>query len=199
MPWHKLLLFLFLPLLHACSSSSVLRQTGYHQRIWAIGHPCKVSMAMKTTRLVLSDLSTYKYHHALDTFETGGLYDAFRHLYWSAKLTAAIGSRKASRLLEAHEKDNHLFFCRGKNEHGSRPDSMQCVMDRLNNECGIEIGKTSSPDSLVIRSLDAIKLGKAYMLNLNGKGQYLDCNGNLIDRKLYKEKWYIPVCLKKTL
>ncbi len=198
MPWRRLFPVLILPLLHACSIPSVLRQTGYHQRVWALGHPCKVSLAMKTTRRVLSDLSAYKSHQALDTFETGGLYDAFRHLYWSAKLTATIGSKKASRLLEAHEKDNQLFFLRGKNEHGSRPDSMQCVMDRLNNRLGIEIGRTSSPDSLVLHSLEAIISGKAFMLHLNKKGQYLDCKGNLIDRKLYEGKWYIPVCLKKT-
>lgn len=137
----------------------------------------------------------------LDTLESGGKLDAFRHAYTMAFLARSIKAKKLKKLGVAHEKGNKRQFDENSLEFGERPDSMACEMDLRNNELGFLIGsqnKTSSNEELKELVIYQIQNGKAWYLKRNLRNEYVDCEGKTIDFSRFIVKWYIPKCLIKT-
>ncbi|MES2133381.1 MAG: hypothetical protein V4506_13620 [Bacteroidota bacterium] len=137
----------------------------------------------------------------LDTLANGGKLDAFRHTYAMAFLARKIKVKKLRKLGIAHEKGNKKQFKKHQTEDGERPDSLACEMDLRNNELGILLGsgnKALKDAELKLLVINAIKEGKAWYLKRNERFMYVNCNHELLEMRLYSQKWYVPKCLIKT-
>jgi len=137
----------------------------------------------------------------LDTLESGGKLDAFRHTYTMAFLARSIKTKKLKKLGIAHEKGNKRQFIKNSLEFGERSDSLACEMDLRNNELGFVIGsqnKVSTNEELKQLVIQEIQNGKAWYLKRNSRNEYVDCEGKIIDFGRFIVKWYIPKCLLKT-
>jgi len=135
---------------------------------------------------------------ALDNFNNGGKLDAFRHVFFMAVFSQKIKAKKIKKLGIAHEKGNYRQFKKHQNEEGEQPDSLSNVMDLKNNELGLIIGAENKKlplDELKLKVIKEINAGKATIIKRNSNGHYVDCNNQLIDQKLYVNKWYVPKCL----
>ena len=168
---------------------------------WAMAHPIAAIKAKHHLKEIIIIYKEVKLSKILDTINSGGKLDAFRHTFAMAYLVRFIGERKLKTLGIAHEKDNKLIFYKGKSEDGERADSLSCEMDLRNNELGYSIGvqyKTQNINDLKQIVLNQILMGNAWHLKKNNQSQYLSCNDEIIDIKNYKDKWAIPKCLIKT-
>ena len=137
----------------------------------------------------------------MDTLESGGKLDAFRHSFTMAYLVRFISVKKLRLLGIAHEKGNKLSFYKNNLEFGDRPDSLTCVMDLRNNELGFLIGKENkrrSINELKVIMINEIVIGNAWYLLRNSKHEYTQCNGIPIVVNDFKKQWFIPKCLIKT-
>ena len=110
---------------------------------WAFFHPFagkKIQKHLKDAMIVYHSVKSSK---LLDTIESGGTIDAFRHAYTMAYLSQYVKINKLRKLGKAHERGNEYFFYKNHQEFGERADSLACVMDLRNNELGFEIGKNN--------------------------------------------------------
>ena len=163
-----------------------------------IAHPFVAGKAQKISTEASEVAKSMKGKAGLDNFETGGSADAFRHGYWMARLTQEIGPRRASLLGKAHEKTNYRQFKKGKNEDDILPDEASSDMDFLNNDAGIEAGKRNPdamPEKISEIIVEMISEGKMYIISRDSSGNFLDCNGEVINLDLYKGKWQNPKCV----
>lgn len=171
---------------------------GKYQKRWVLFHPFIAKKAYHITQKALAITNEIKKDTVLDQDENGGQVDAFRHAYWMALLGQKIKFRKAYKLGIAHEKDNKCDFEKGKLEEKALPDSLSSVMDLENNLDGIKLGKAnkkSDKEELRILVVKEIKAGKMKVLMKDRSGNYLSCDGKIIDMNLWKGKWGIPKCL----
>jgi hypothetical protein len=165
---------------------------------WGIWHPFA---AIKVKKMYSNAQVIYKQPTiklALDSFNNGGKLDAFRHAFFMAAFAQKIKTKKLKKLGIAHEKGNYRQFKKNKKEEGEQPDSLSNVMDLKNNELGLNIGtenKKLSLDELKQKVIKEINAGKAIIIKRDNNGHYVDCNNQLIDQKLYVNKWYVPKCL----
>ena len=180
-------------------SGSVYGQKPFKDEVfWSIWHPIA---AIKVKKLYSKAYKIYNQPNtkmALDSYNNGGKLDAFRHVYFMAVMSQKIKVRKLRKLGIAHEKGNYHQFKKHQNEEGEKPDSLGNVMDLNNNELGLKIGSENKNISLMdLKELvvTEIKNGKAQIMKRKKSGIYFDCNGNIIDLKVYLNKWYIPKCL----
>lgn len=202
--------FVFAGRANAQDAAAGFRSLSGYEKRWVVAHPfiakkayrCSIRARQVTDSLekagVLSD-------------GMGGQLDAYRHAYWMAILVQEISARKARKLGEAHEKGNYRTFKRGELEDNVIPDSMGSVMDLVNNAAGIQLGlkyreKPGSRDTadpvlplpLETQVLHAVWNGELYILKKDAAGNWLDCNGKLIDLTTYSRKWNIPKCLVRS-
>ena len=168
---------------------------------WAVFHPfasIKIKCRLKTAMMVYKDV---KNALILDSFESGGKLDAFRHSYTMAYLAQRIRPKKLRKLGVAHEKGNKRQFEKHKTEHGERADSLACDMDLKNNELGFLIGRNHrklSKEELKDEVIQQIKAGNAWCLKRNSSQQYVTCQNEPILQETYSEKWFVPKCLVKS-
>ena len=158
----------------------------------------KVKKHLKEVMLVYKEVKQSK---VLDTLESGGKLDAFRHCYAMAYLSRFVKVKKLRALGQKHEKGNELGFYKNKSEDGERADSLASVMDLRNNELGFLIGtnyQTVTKEELKKVILEQILLGNAWYFKKNGQNKYVSCNNEPILIEKYKYKWFIPKCLIKT-
>ena len=137
----------------------------------------------------------------LDTIESGGTIDAFRHAYTMAYLSQYVKINKLRKLGKAHERGNEYFFYKNHQEFGERADSLACVMDLRNNELGFEIGKNNkntSKEDLKTIIIEQIKAGNAWILKKNKENIYISCQNKPILIENYKNVWFLPKCLIKS-
>ncbi len=95
---------------------------------------------------------------------TDGHPDAFRHAYWSARLTQQFGEDWARAFTTAHEA-----------VPGNRPTPE--AMDLYNNSVGIRIGRENpgaSPAELATLVRDAVLEGRMLVVDANGRLQWSD-------------------------
>lgn len=171
----------------------------FPEKIWVVTHPFVVKKAWKITQDARKVTRQLLDANALDGDYDGGKIDAFRHGFWMASLVQKIRPRKAYRLGIAHEKAAKIKFRRGEYEEDQIPDSVASQMDELNNEVGISIGKKhkqASQDELINIIIEAILDGRFYIIKKNSKGQYLNCNGEIIPEEEYKGKWNNDKCIE---
>jgi hypothetical protein len=169
------------------------------EKCWVLFHPFIAGKARKLTMIADSTSKQYKIQGMLDGDEAGGQIDAFRHAYWMALLSQKFCWKKAIALGNAHEKANYKQFKKGKpDEESVLPDSISGAMDIFNNNVGASIGcqnKNISNVELVSIIKGEILKGKMKIISKNKSGEFLDCEGNVIDVKKHFGKWGIPKCL----
>lgn len=105
---------------------------------------------------------------ALDTFgrpgQTDGHTDAFRHIYWNARLTQEFGADWTADATTAHERHGENFA------HSE-------AMDLHNNELGRRIGlenPDASPDQLALLITAAVTHGDAVVIGADNEIAYSD-------------------------
>ena len=159
---------------------------------WVVAHPLKANRALKISKIAIEITDSLEKDGSLKG-RSGGQLDAFKHGVWMALLCSEIGSNAALKLGQAHEKANYLNFKRGRFFSSHK----HSVMDSLNNLAGTKIGKKIHNKNDIIKAIiEAIKSGDFYILKKNSKGQYLDCNGNVIDDK--PSVWERNECLVRS-
>lgn len=168
---------------------------------WAFFHPIaslKIKRHLPEAMTVYKEIKSSK---QLDTLESGGKLDAFRHTFTMAYLCRFVKVKKLRKLGKAHEKGNKLHFFKNHQENGERADSLACEMDLRNNELGFIIGESQKNikiDELKELVLVQIRQGNAWFLKKNSKNVYISCNNEPININLYKGKWFVPKCLVKS-
>lgn len=181
-------------------STASISNLSKEEKRWAVFHPFCALKVRRITKTSLKEVERIKKTAQLDQYDNGGKLDAFRHVYTMALLAQKIKTSKLRKLGIAHEKGNYRQYKKGLNENGERPDSLSCVMDLFNNDIGLETGKRNksiSADSLSIIVVKLINAGESYYFKRNTTGDYLDCNGQIIDPANWKGKWYIPKCFEQ--
>ena len=186
-----------------CSKETIIAQhhiSKYEVR-WAIIHPItalKVKSRLDKAMVVYREVKDSK---QLDSFESGGTLDAFRHSFTMAYLAQKIKLVKLRKLGIAHEKGNKSQFKKHQSEDGERADSLACEMDLRNNELGFLVGsanKNMNIEELKLEIVTQIKLGNAWILKKNGKNEYVSCENEPILMENYKYQWFLPKCLIKS-
>lgn len=186
---------------HPCSKLFAQHHISSYEYRWAVFHPfaaLKIKQRLPQAMNIYREVSR---SGILDTLNSGGKLDAFRHAYTMAFLARNIRVAKLRKLGKAHEKGNKKQFEEEQLEDGERPDSLACDMDLKNNELGYSLGfhnKKSTDEALKMIMLQAIKEGKAVYLKRNNRQHYVTCANEVIDVKNYKGIWFIPKCLIKT-
>lgn len=172
-----------------------------YEYYWAVFHPfaaLKIKHRLPIAMNVYKEVESAK---LLDTLNSGGKLDAFRHTYTMAFLSRKIGTKKLKKLGRAHEKGNYKQFMHHQLEDGERPDSIAGEMDLRNNIIGCMLGaenNNSTDEELKVIVILAIKAGKAWYLKRDINAQYMTCQNEIINIKEFTGKWFIPKCLIKT-
>lgn len=188
-----------------CASDSVAQPGAAWKRLskaerrWVVGHLFVAKRAYRVSLEARDRSRKLEADQRLDHDKDGGEVDAFRHAYWMARLSQTIGKKKALKLGEAHERGNYQDYLEGRAEETHLPDSMASVMDRWNNRLGATIGEGCAgfdPDQLQERIVDEIRHGRARKLRKNAQGEWLDCQGNIVDRA--QRSWKKETCLVRT-
>ena len=90
------------------------------EKCWELIHPFIAKHAFHVTKYVIADVDSLKQEGTLGTDLNGGRLDAFKHAYWMASLSLAIGGRKALKLGWAHEKGNYLQYKKQEQKRTSK-------------------------------------------------------------------------------
>ena len=195
-----ILIFLFVNVNSGFSQSAVKQflKLPRPEKWWVITHPFVAKKTYKISNYAKLTADSLTHDTILDGDPSGGQVDAFRHCFWMSMLTQEIGWRRARKLGIAHEKGNYLDYKKHRNEEGILPDKVSSDMDYVNNDTGIQIGMDNPDlprDSLKILIIRKIKDGELIIIKKDENGNYLDCDGNIIDLKKYYGTWEIPKCL----
>lgn len=173
-------------------------RTSRYEFWWAVGHPIAAFKVKKIYKKVSKLYDENLLKVKLDPYSSGGKLDAFRHVFYFAAFAQKIKPKKVLKLGKAHEKTNYLDFKRGKQEDGLTADSLSCVMDLLNNEVGVKIGRENtniSLEELKQKVIELVNKGDVYHILRDKEGRFIDCNNNVIDMSIYKGKWHVPKCI----
>lgn len=170
-------------------------------RVWALLHPVAAGKIKKIDQQCDSIYKTVNTQANLDNYSSGGQLDAFRHIFYFSAFAQKIGSRKLRKLGIAYENKNYKQFLSGENKYEERHDSLAMVMDLRNNELAFEQALNFSKLELTAMRDSVIKMiteGKAWILLRNKSGNYLQCDGRIINMGDYKNRWFVPKCLVKS-
>ncbi len=168
------------------------------EKCWTIFHPFVAACAFKETKRAQEITEDVKKSGVIGIDNSGGKLDAFKHACWMATVSLSIGSKKALKLGKAHEKGNRLQFKRHQLEDQLLPDSISSVMDLYNNRQGataVKNQKLLSAEEVKDRIMFLLKSGQLYCIKKDAMGNFLTCDGKLIEAEEWKRKWYIPKCL----
>ncbi len=173
-------------------------RTSRYEFWWAIGHPFAALKVKKVYRKASKLFDQNELKVKLDVYSSGGKLDAFRHVFYFAAFAQKMKAKKALKLGRAHERTNYLDFKRGKTEDEATADSLSCVMDLLNNEVGVKLGRANrsmSLEELKQKVIELVNKDEAYTILRDKEGRFIDCHNNVLDMSKYKGKWYVPKCV----
>lgn len=168
------------------------------EKCWVITHPFKAKRALNISLEARFKADSIAKTTILDGDKNGGQVDAFRHSYWQARLTQTIGKRASYRLGKAHEKANYIYYKRNKYEDGSIPDKISSDMDLFNNNIGISTtseNKHLSKTEIELLLISRIKKGELRIISKNKNGNFLSCDGVVIEKESLIGKWENNKCL----
>jgi hypothetical protein len=186
------------PTLQAQSFLRKFAKISNPEKCWAFTHPFVAPKALKITIRSYAITDSIKQSGSIGTDNNGGRLDAFKHAFWIATVSSAIGPRKALKLGVAHEKGNKLQFKKHQLEDQVLPDSISSVMDLHNNEQGAAIVHRSekySMKQLQEKIMQLLLQGQLTCIRKDKQGNFLTCSGERIDLQQWKGKWAIPKCL----
>jgi len=195
--WLVLILFHCTGALAQSAAASYFDLSG-PEKFWVITHFLKAKKAFEITGEVLKTTDSVSKTGLLDPDLNGGQLDAFKHGFWMASLTRSIGKKAALKLGAAHEKGNYQDFKNRRKEDGMVPDKMASEMDLYNNRIGADLALDSSPKSageLVNVIAEAIKAGRLKILKKNSRGNFLNCQGDVLSEEELSGKWETAKCL----
>lgn len=159
-------------------------------RTWALTHPLAVGRAQALAQESLRVADSVG--QRLDNDFVGGWADAFRHTYWMARTTQALGRRRAYSLGRAHERGNYQTFKRRGTEDGAVQDHAATRMDLFNNDIGIALG-LRLPDAptgeLRDSLLHLLYAGELYRIKKDAYRNSLDADGRFIPEQDWLGKW----------
>jgi hypothetical protein len=193
-----LVLFLQLSALQAQSLLKKFAKISNPEKCWAFAHPFVARRALKVTMRSYAVTDSIKKSGSIGADNNGGKLDAFKHAFWIASVSSAIGPRKALKLGVAHEKGNKLQFKKHQLEDEILPDSISSVMDLHNNEQGAGVVKgieKYSIPQLQEKIMQLLLQGQLFCIKKDEQGNFLTCTGERIDLQQWKGKWGIPKCL----
>lgn len=172
-----------------------------NEKIWAITHIFVAVKALKYTKEVMNivdSLKVIKKFTDINSYD-GGKLDAFRHSFWMAYLALHIKTKKVLKLGIAHEKGNIKDFKKKRKEEKFLPDSISVAMDLFNNKKGIEIINSGysikNKNDLINIIIDYINKGEMKVILKDKYGNFLDCNGNILNKESWQGKWINKRCL----
>ncbi|MDP4266181.1 MAG: hypothetical protein Q8880_01945 [Bacteroidota bacterium] len=168
------------------------------EKYWAITHPFVANAAYKITLKVRKVVSEIAKDSTLDHDGNGGQVDAFRHTLWMAYLCQKINWKKAYKLGIAHEKGDKIDFENHRISDEGIQDSISSAMDLYNNNIGIEIGRKHnnvSENELIEIVKKAVLEGITKKIKKDRKGESLDSNNNIINKKEWQGYWVNKRCL----
>lgn len=187
-------------------TTSIEAQSGWQQfkklspskKTWTLLHPFKAQKALLVSQEAKRVADSIKHSPLLDGDPSGGQVDAFRHAYWMARLRQEIGEKAARSLGKAHEKENYQTYKKRKLEDGIVPDEVATLMDLFNNDVGLTftVKNSKTPkQGLIYRIINAIHQGKLKIVKKNSLGQFLTCEGIVIEDASLVGKWKNNKCL----
>ena len=168
------------------------------EKTWVLFHPFKAKSAYRISLEAERVKDSISVVGIVGNDNNGGQLDAFKHSYWTARLTQGIGKGAARSLGKAHEKGNYQSFKKRRLEDGILPDKPSTEMDLYNNWIGISIGSvkgSASRSELVHLVIDAVRKGKLRILSKDCNGNFLDCGQKRIPPDSLKGKWNTKKCL----
>jgi len=168
------------------------------EKWWVVMHPFKAKKALDISMDVLKTTDSIAKLDLLDNDFNGGQLDAFKHSYWSARLSNGIGESAALKLGDAHEKGNYQSFKKRQLEDGSVPDKVSSAMDLFNNEIGAKIVNNNEEvtnQKLIQLVFIEINKGNMRIIKKDKKGNFLTCDGEVIPRKTLLGTWENNKCL----
>jgi hypothetical protein len=173
------------------------------EKKWVIFHPLaglKAKKITQRTQAIMDSLS--RAGDILDGIISGGQTDAFRHGLWMIMLCQRLGPQKAYDIGYAHEKGGKWRFEKGQTEHGLPADSMDMVMDLINNQLGIELalkwkerGQNPGMPEIISVLKQHIESGKFKVLLNDRKGNFYTCGQRFISGKKESKSWSSEKCL----
>lgn len=188
----KILLFcifiIFLLPIKAQKFEDIFRSLSVKDRIWVARNYSSVIEAKRISLEVIATMDSLNIKNFLGGNSEGGLFDAFRHIYWMYCLANELGSSRAERLGEIYENyDKWLFDVKKQKDY----DQAGMDMDLFNNHLGILLSDSLIADSLVFNEIQNIlNSGKAKVIKKNQNAESLDINGYIIPDSLWKNQWY---------
>jgi len=165
---------------------------------WVALHSLKAKRAFLISKEVEKIADSLAGENIIGRDNNGGHLDAFKHSFWMARLTQAIGKKAALSLGKAHEKGNYITYKKNRLEDGWSPDKASSEMDIFNNSVGYSIGiqnKKVSRSILMQKVLDSLRSGKLRILMKDAQGNFIDCQKNSIPLDSLKNKWDTKKCL----
>lgn len=196
----NLLILLVLLLLNACSPKlkQSFKKLSKPERTWVTFHVFKAKKAYIVSLEAERVKDSMAKIQRIGQDNNGGLIDAFKHAFWTARLTQEIGPRAAYSLGKAHEKGNFQTFKNRQLEDGYLADKQATKMDLFNNQVGINTAiahKNSAKAQLIQQLLDSLEQGKLRILAKDQQGYFLDCEKIRIPLDSLKNKWETKKCL----
>ncbi|MCF0210874.1 MAG: hypothetical protein HUK18_06160 [Bacteroidales bacterium] len=156
-------------------------------KIWCLNNLSSVLIAKEISEEVMFTMDSLNQISYLGGNSEGGVFDAFRHIYWMYSLSNEIGPKKAKRIGEIYENYGEYMF---NNSYMSGYDSVGRVMDLFNNDIGISLSKEKIPYSLIFNEIENIlRDGSAKVVKKNDLGESLDIDGNVIQDTIWKQTW----------
>ena len=181
-----LMTFLFLNL-SAQKFQKIYESMTFEDKLWVIKNHDKVLRSVDISKSVIKTMDSLDKVNFLGGNKEGGIFDAFRHIYWMYNLSSEVGEECARKVGEIYEGYGEYIF---KKTEMSGYDSVGRQMDLFNNELGINLAKQSIKKRLVFSEIrKIIKLGKAKIVKKNQNGEDLDINGEIIPTEEWKKSW----------
>jgi hypothetical protein len=172
------------------------------ERCWVIGHLWVSGKAQRISTRAVALADSMSRTASLDGLPEGGTSDAFRHGIWMALLGQEIGTRKAEKLGQAHEKGNYRNWKRGRLEDGAFVDSTSRAMDLWNNDRGLAIAERlpgAGEAALITAILRDMEAGLFRVVSRDRRGRNLDAQRNIIPPRELNGKWETRRCLVPSL
>ena len=181
-----LMTFLFLNL-SAQKFQKIYESMTFEDKLWVIKNHDKVLRSVDISKSVIKTMDSLDKVNFLGGNKEGGIFDAFRHIYWMYNLSSEVGEECARKVGEIYEGYGEYIF---KTTEMSGYDSVGRQMDLFNNELGINLAKQNIKKRLVFSEIrKIIKLGKAKIVKKNQNGEDLDINGEIIPTEEWKKSW----------
>ena len=193
-----LFVFIFVQNTFAQSKNKGFFKLSCPEKRWVLTHIFIAKGAYNISLEATKKAVELKNDTSLDGDLNGGHLDAFRHCYWMSRITQKYGWRAARALGKAHEKGNYKDYKKHRTEEGTIPDAQSSQMDFLNNDVGIEVGKSNpgiQEEQLTILIKNLILSGKLFVIKKDRLGNFLTCDGKIITATDLKGKWETLKCV----